>query len=343
MNEQATILLNISSSFSGINAGKGGFSAPHFYFQRSLYAALTRSFYKQEGIEILGRQLAIIARHAHLARQIAIVEQVSQLMLYLPLSDEQKAIAQYYQAICIKRRGNIPGARNLLQLSLEKVPSRDQARILLSLGATYFDNNEIVSSLPYYIEAARAAGNSDPTTRLEALREIAIIRSIQGDHYRAITELDALLPSYRTIVKYHPTLYYEFLNSYAVELGEVGRIAEAQNVCAVTLASPFAAAYPEFAQTRAELDAKRTAATPSVIVVPAAASEIISSTQAEVEAVPEPARARSITSLDLRRSFLPSRELPTVCAGTIPSLVIAHPVLSRLADSILPRGPPTVS
>src|SRR5207253_1056804 len=110
----------------------------------------------------------------------------------------------------------------------------------------------------------------DPATRAEALREIAIIRSIQGDHRQAVAELEALLPHYHTIGKYHPTLYCDFLNSLAVELGETGRIVEAQTICTRILSSPFAPTHPHWFETRDELAAKRTAATPSIIAVPAA-------------------------------------------------------------------------
>src|SRR5437763_2382785 len=107
MNEQATILFNISFSFSGDNAGEIELSPQHSYLQRSLYAALTRRLYTREGFELLGRQLAAIARHAYFARQMDTVEQASQLMLALPLSKELKSVAQYYQALYFKRRGDL--------------------------------------------------------------------------------------------------------------------------------------------------------------------------------------------------------------------------------------------
>jgi tetratricopeptide (TPR) repeat protein len=340
MNAQASILFNISSSISGISAGKGKLSLAGSYLQPSIYAALVHNLYKREGVEALGRQWAAIARHAHFARQTALVEQISHLLLQLPISDEQKAIANYYRAICIKRNGDIAGARNLLELSLGKVTPQDQARVLLSLGATYFDNGEIDHSLPYYLEAAQAARNCDPVTGVEAFRQIAIIQSIQGDHRQAVTKLESLLSYYRVIGKYHPTLYYESLNSYAVELGEAGRIAEAQNVCAVTLASPFAAAYPEYAQTRDELAAKRTAADHSIIAVPAA-PEIVSDLQPQVEAEPEPARARSTISLKLRRIYFLSRVLTAADCVDI-HFVSTRTIRDWFTESILPRGPPAL-
>src|SRR5689334_12583162 len=114
MNEQASILFNMSFSFSGNNAGKVELSASSSYLQRSIQAALTRSLYTREGFELLGRQLAAIARHAYFARQMNLVEQASQLMLALPLSKEVKSVALYYQALCFKRKGDFKSAHYIL-------------------------------------------------------------------------------------------------------------------------------------------------------------------------------------------------------------------------------------
>jgi tetratricopeptide (TPR) repeat protein len=339
MNKQASILFNVSSSFSGNSAGKIDIALPPSYLQRSIYAVLSRSLYKQEGFELLGKYLTEIIHRAYFARQTVIVEQLSLFMLNLPISVEQKAIAHYYQAICTKRKGDIAGARNLLETSLKSVHPQEQARVLLSLGATYFDNNEIEHSLPHYLEAARAASGCDPTIRLEALREIAIIRSIEGNHYQAISDLEGLLSYYRAISKCHPTLYYELLNSYAIELGEVGRLVEAQNVSAITLASPFAAVYPEFTQTRDELAAKRMAATPSVVAVPAL-PEVIPSPQAETE--PQAARNRSTIALKLGRLCSPTRALTLKKTKSVATGIHVSTILDQLAYSTSPRSPPAL-
>jgi tetratricopeptide (TPR) repeat protein len=343
MNEQASIFFNISSSIGGVRAGKGELSLPHSYLQRSIYTALIRSLYKREGVESLGRQLAAIARHAYFARQMETVEQASQLMLALPLSKELKSIAQYYQALCFKRKGDLKNAYELLQGVVDEAPTHFRARGLLSIGATHFDSGEIESAAPFFLKAARIAGDQDIQTFVTAQRMIAVIRSVYEDHQRALNDLEQLFPAVRAIARYYPSCYYEFLNSYAVELGEAGRIAEAENVCAITLASPFAAAYPEIAQTRDELAAKRTAATPSVIAVPATAPEIIPSPQAQVEPEQEPARARSTISLKLRRHTASSRVLPAAQHSVTARLVSTRIILDRLVEPALPRSPPALS
>jgi Cohesin loading factor. len=342
MNEQASILFNMSVSFSGNSAGKVELSAPPSYLQRWIYAALARSLYTQEGFELLGRQLAAITRHAYFTRQTGAMKEASQLMLALPLSKELESVAHYYQAICAWKQGNADEARQILNQVIDAAIPNYQAQGLLTIGATYFGQGEFEAALPHYLAAIRIAKEHDAQTFATAQRMIAVVRSIDGNHQRALDDLERLFPLVRAIAKHYPTSYYDFLNSYAIELGEVGRIAEAQNVCAVTLASPFAAAYPEYTQTRDELAAKRTAATPSIIAVPAA-PEIIASSQAQVEPEPEPARARSTILLKLRRSYPLTRVLTTAPHSAVILLVSTQTILDQLAYSTQPRSPPPLS
>jgi len=56
------------------------------------------------------------------------------------------------------------------------------------------------------------------------------------------------------VIKYTPPhIYFDLLNSYAVELGEVGRIYEARNISEIVIHSPFAFAYPEWQDTANDL------------------------------------------------------------------------------------------
>ena len=50
-----------------------------------------------------------------------------------------------------------------------------------------------------------------------------------------------------------PHLYFVYLNSLAVELGEAGRKYEARNIIRHVIASPFAFAYPEWRETGEDL------------------------------------------------------------------------------------------
>ncbi|MEN3334763.1 MAG: hypothetical protein V7641_4128 [Blastocatellia bacterium] len=324
----------ISVSFSGNRAGELELSPQRSYLQRSLYAALTRGLYTREGLEA-------IARHAYFARQTEVIKEASQLMLALPLSKELKSVAQYYQAFCTWKQGDADEAQRILSQVVDTASLPYRAQGLLSTGGIYFAQGKIEAALPYYLAAARGARKHDTQTFVTAQRMIAVMRSIYGDHQQALADLERLLPIVQVIARHYPAFYHDFLNSYAVELGEVGRITEAQNVCAVTLASPFVAAYPEFAQTHDELAAKRTAARPSIIAVSAAALEIVAAPQAQVE--PEPVRAHSTISLKLRRYCLLSRMLTMASLCVVIRFVSLPTILDQFAKSILPRGPPALS
>jgi hypothetical protein len=83
---------------------------------------------------------------------------------------------------------------------------------------------------------------------------MAVLKASDGSHDHAIKDLESVLP----IIKHVPPhTYFDFLNSYAVELGEVGRIDEAENVSRVTIASPFAPYYPEWRSTYSEIRSNR--------------------------------------------------------------------------------------
>lgn len=237
------------------------------YYRQLIYASLAHSTRSIEGFELLGRQLTQIARHAFLARQIDAVEQATQLMLAFPISDQLEGIAKYYQSLCTKQRGDFDGARRLLESVVEEMTPQYRARAFQIIGATYHESGNPDAALPFYLVAGKAGANCDLPTLAESQRMTAVVRGIHGDHKRALEDLDRLFPLIRVIGKSYPVLYYDFLNSLAVELGEVGRFAEAEAACAIAIASPFAAAYPEWSETRDEIAAKRKSASRSVVAI----------------------------------------------------------------------------
>jgi tetratricopeptide (TPR) repeat protein len=224
MNEQANILFNMSFSFSGNKAGKVELFLPDAYLQRSIHAALARSLYTREGFELLGRQLAAIARHAYFARQMDTVEQASQLMLALPLSKEQTTMAQYYQAICTWKQMQHQDVEQII----EAASPNYQAQGLFSIGTIHHRQGQLEAALSHYLAAAHTAREHDLLTFAASQKMVAVIRSIYGDHHQALNDLEHLFPLVRAIARHCPVFYHDFLNSYAVELGEVGRINEAQ-------------------------------------------------------------------------------------------------------------------
>jgi tetratricopeptide (TPR) repeat protein len=333
MNRQASILFNISSSISDSSLALQESTAPHSYYQRLIYPLLARNLYTIESFQFLGRQLAEIARHAHLARQMDAVEQASQVMLALPISRELKAVALYYQAICTWRRGHADEARRMLERVTEKSTAY-RARAWLTIGATHFGQGKAETALPFYLAAGRAAGERDLLTFAESQKMIAVVRSIHGDHRQALEGLERLFPLVRAIGKRYPALYYEFLNSLSIELGEVGRLNEANAACSIALASPFASAYPEFAETRDELEAKRTTATPSIVAVSVTPEP---APQAQTARQAKPVCTLAFLWLARKSSVL---QTSMAIALAIPLVESIQTICNRVRFCIQPRGPP---
>jgi hypothetical protein len=122
-----------------------------------------------------------------------------------------------------------------------------------------FDSGNFQSALPIYVEAGRAARArecSDIFTLAQTQRQIAILKSINGDHTGAVTHLENLHSITRTASLQYPSLWYDYLNSFAVELGEIGRLEEARNLSRIVLATPYASAYPEWQETGKDLALK---------------------------------------------------------------------------------------
>ena len=77
---------------------------------------------------------------------------------------------------------------------------------------------------------------------------------MEGNHQHAVKDLESTLP----LIQHAPAhIHFDILNSYAVELGEAGRIQEAKNVSRITIASPFAPYYSEWQSTFSEIRSKR--------------------------------------------------------------------------------------
>ena len=312
----------------------------HGYYQQLIYASLARGKYTIEGFQLLGQRLAAIARHAYLAHQIDAVEQVSQLMLALPIADQLEYVARYYQALCTWRRGDRDGARRSLERVVEEAPQQYRARALQIIGLTYQESGEVDAAFPFYVAAGRAAANCDLLALAESQEMIAVVRSIHGDHKQALADLERLFPLVRALGKYYPSSYYDLLNNLAVELGEVGRIAEAEAACAITLASPLAALHPNWSETRDELSAKRVSATPSVVAVNRS-PEAAPAPHAGPERRPQPVARLALFSWPAcKKTFLQRASNTIAVTAAIPGDEITRSILERVLISTGPRAPP---
>lgn len=208
---------------------------------KGFYRCLTYHF---SSFQALGERIIHEAETAQAFRQIEKLEELGSILSNFPIQ-EYRLAGQYYIGWCINRKGH--DARELFEKIVEKSTTyRPLALIELASGEARKGN--FSSGITYYTEAIKHSQN--PYTVVLAERTIAAIKGDEGNHPQAIKGLERIAP----LVRYSPPVERcQYLNSLAVELGEVGRIEEAQNVCRITLASPFINAYPEWRETWQEL------------------------------------------------------------------------------------------
>src|SRR5262249_36931875 len=93
---------------------------------------------------------------------------------------------------------------------------------------------------------AQHEGNRDLLATLTSYLNLGMIKSMEGDHCEALCMLEGLAPMVRLASTQYPLYFYFYHNALAVELGELGRIQEANAALSIALASPFASSYPEW-------------------------------------------------------------------------------------------------
>ena len=218
----------------------------------------------------LGDKLVALAEQAYALRQLDKLEDLSQALLALPLPGQYTSAARYFRGLELIRRGQLDAAKSVLEGVAAEPPHKYTARAIQSLGAIFKIRGDLESALKLHIEAGRRAaekGSVDLLTALFVQRNLAVLKSMQGDHRGSLADLERMSPFARAVGSIHPHVYYDYLNSLATEFGEVGRLEEAARASRIALSSPFAVAYPEWNQTFDEIASKRQRASHSAVVV----------------------------------------------------------------------------
>jgi tetratricopeptide (TPR) repeat protein len=230
---------------------------------------LTQTLHSQSAFTQLVHELIEVAEQAYITRNLDVLEEVSQVLMSLPI-EAARQIGSYYYALRIKRNRQIDEAQRLLETVADNGPPAYRARAIQGLGALYLDKGQLNETLRLQVEALRALPDQMThglQTALIAHWEIAIVQSLDGDHKAALSGLESLRPFVNLAAKQRPFYFYAYHNDLAVVLGDLGRVAEAEATIEIALNSPYASAYPNWAETRQEIEAKRTSATPSVVAV----------------------------------------------------------------------------
>jgi tetratricopeptide (TPR) repeat protein len=158
-------------------------------------------------------------------------------------------IGSYYEGVSLSQTSLFDEAKKRLEQVYEHGPAKYRAKALLSLSAVEERSGNLDESMKF----RRQATSFDiPSIRLEAQLGIAVLLGIQGEHQHALKHLERFLPLARMINRDAP-LYYDYLNSFAVELNDSGRTEEARNVINLVLSSPYVPNYLNWIDTGKEI------------------------------------------------------------------------------------------
>lgn len=283
-----------------------------------------------------------LAEHFYSLRDLKRLEETSRVLMNLPAAGAQH-IGLFYQALTLKRAGQIDEAQALFETIADNGPLAYRARAIQALGALHYDKGQPAEALRFHLEAARATsygiGHNLLVTLMVQL-EISHIQAHVGDHRRALTNLENLASLVRIVAKEHPFYHCFYHNALAVEFGELGQIAEAEAACSIALASPFAPACPELNDTRDEIAGKRQSATSSIVAVGhPPETERWAHAQPQRQTKPLHTLAFSWLASD-RTSFQRSiNPIPPIATTALSAISI----IDRVLICIAPRAPPPVA
>ena len=217
----------IPSSCGGDLAASNDFLSRNTYYEQLVYTAFARGV-TTDSLNLLGRQLASLARVAYATRRFDDVENISQLMRALPLPKTVQAVTDYHEGLRLRRAGQFDAAERMLYRAVEDASLEYKPRILLALGNNHDCKGYIDSAVTSFGLAGKLGREHDPLVFLQSQQGLAHIHGTNGDSPWAVKTLESSFPSVLAMARTCPIIYYMSLNNYAVRLGEVGRVDEAQ-------------------------------------------------------------------------------------------------------------------
>ena len=221
--------------------------------------------------EALGERLVYRSEQAHAFREYDTLQELALILSNLP-SENYRMIGQYYMTLGLCRNGvgSIDDAQTKLESLACVAPVKYRAKSLLLLSAISQVNNKTEDAFRFYNESIKVETFS--STTVLAIKGIAVLKSREGYHKYALKDLERFYP----IARYASShVYFDYLNSLAVELCEAGRLEEARNISNIVLASPYVFAYPEWRETREDIERKGYSSRSFVPVIQGAQHNIV--------------------------------------------------------------------
>ena len=217
-------------------------------------------------IQTRAAQLVRVADFAYGRRDAVTLERAGRELISLPIEQAQSA-GLYYCAMAVKWQGRTSDARAML----EAVRGPYQARALHALGVMHHVAGRVDEATRFYSEVITASAGRNAFAIINTQFQVSALKSLNGDHSKALDDLLSLWPVVRVAAKSHPHLWPTLHNELAFELLQLGRVREARQTAVFAVTSPIANQYPEWRETAAEVEAATSQAI--LVIVPARPTE----------------------------------------------------------------------
>jgi tetratricopeptide (TPR) repeat protein len=160
----------------------------------------------------------------------------------------------YFSALALN---NSRASRAQAEAMLERVAVQAtplfRAKALLALGGNQIENGN--PNAKEYYEAASKINPNNLLVTFSIRSMQAVLRSLAGDHRRALDGFESLKPLARSVGARIPFYGFNFINSLSYAHLKVGNLDQADGLIKVALDSPYQC--PAFDETRDEIAAVR--------------------------------------------------------------------------------------
>lgn len=214
------------------------------------------------------RTLTLQAEEARSLRALDKVNAIADTLLAIaPL--HLQPLGTYYRAISLNRSGRgTPQSTAIFEALTGSPLAVLRGRAELALGTQAYLRGDHSLADGHYQTAQKHFDvvANDPIGAIHLRKMRAILRGAGGLHETALFELQQTWRLAKTIHANYGTEVYCILNSMSTELIAIGHANEALPLVNVALASPYAVNFPEWAETKAEIE--RAIYRPSTVNMP---------------------------------------------------------------------------
>lgn len=161
--------------------------------------------------------------------------------------------ARYFEAILRARNGGMPRASGELEYLALTADSITRASSLLSLGYYACTAQDYEAARRFYHEASIFVSADFPLLSFRIMKSMATNSAMMGRHDEALRQFESTYSLARYVSRADPMGFYDWLNSYSLELGEVGRFDEGIAAARIVAGSIAARIHPTMSESLGEI------------------------------------------------------------------------------------------